>query len=940
MRSSFSLSLSTRPQCNPIQSLQIGFLNAITKDSCYKIARDLLVNITTKQTDLISGLLFMLKQNFRSVDKYATYLFKSLPLDQWHPPMDAFEIAASWLLNFGFETSESAMARTIFSRLNWNFDKKTNELFLPHEIHIRMACLIVEVSSKHVPETIGLSGISESVRQVSNLVKGQSPHQQFSTWCWNMVAVLRLHCFDQSSEFIRRAIRSPQDALRHVSEIERLLAIAAGVVDNRPLAVYLSILTTLWGHSVPQICHKGFSQMHQLLQDYRHSSVLRCLQLVTPFFLECPDSLSKCPAFQTILGAILTADRTYIRMAKDFISSDYPGPVVELFASMIQAQIIDYVQYGLPTPTMFIHLWLNSLTAIPNWYKDVNAIRIVDLIMRIAFQFTDAWLMAKEFFKQWCKSSNESKPTQSSALLPFLGGSQPTGFLAIASPSAPWLALLVLEVEHETYESDTKLWPEIVRQLRATSAKFSMDSVIKAAAKSVGAPACAANSLVIYKVTNLILSCTFDEPVMPILCQLFFHLYLTRIRYTSDEMRFNDLYGVADKFYEHNVPLMKKFKRYLVDAAKHDHDRSSKATGEVQAQFLSARSRLFHSFELWLEETRLNQFAQIRHDDFPMQYDLHRLSLIFANNNVSILPFSRQFELGTYNFGVSLQMHWIEFVDLAEIRKMQRDEANTWLRSCFRYVAAEKHSIISGRGTKSSDPKDSIIRYLGTYDAPRNPPPVQIERLQLKNIEINKNVLTAMQNDFKKLVDLSRQFNMDVQELSSLDSNYKEMLPLLHENKYRTERKEFRCSSLMSNNSCRGASYQPIQIPYHTINEAISNKLRTNRDRHEMLVNKLMAAPSQSQILPIVQIQYSIRRLLDIYRHMKQLNDQRQTKEIASIANAFFYHLINGINENVNAFHPAQDLCTVVLSQLGVSYTNIPNVDREQKLFLILSESF
>lgn len=198
----------------------------------------------------------MLKQNFRAVDKYGTYLFKSLPLDQWHPPMDVFEIAANWLLNFGFETSESAMARTIFSRLNWNFDKRTNELFLPHKIHIRMACLIVEVSSKHVPETIGLSGISESVRQVSSLMKGQSPQQQFSTWCWNMVAVLRLHCFDQSSEFIRRAIRSPQDALRHVSEIERLLAIAAGVVDNRPLAVYLSILSTLWGHSVPQICHK------------------------------------------------------------------------------------------------------------------------------------------------------------------------------------------------------------------------------------------------------------------------------------------------------------------------------------------------------------------------------------------------------------------------------------------------------------------------------------------------------------------------------------------------------------------------------------------------------------------------------------------------------------------------------------------------------------
>lgn len=902
---------------------QIGFLNAITKDSCYKIVRDLLANITTKQTDLISCLLSMLKQNFRSVDKYATYLFKSLPLDQWHPPMDAFEIAASWLLNFGFETSESAMARTIFSRLNWNFDKKTNELFLPHEIHIRMACLIVEVSSKHVPETIGLSGISESVRQVSNLVKGQSPHQQFSTWCWNMVAVLRLHCFDQSNEFIRRAIRNPKDALRHVSEIERLLAIAEGVVDNRPLAVYLSILTTLWGHSVPQICHKGFDSMQNLLNDYRHSSVIRCLQLVTPFFLECPDSLSKCQAFQTILMAVLSADRTYIRMAKDFISNDYPGPVVELFANMIQAQIIDYAQYGLPTPTMFINLWLNSLTAIPNWYKDTNAIRIVDLILRIAFQFTDAWLTAKEYFKHFCKSTNESKPTQSSALLPFLSGSQQTGFLATPSSNAPWLALLVLEVEHETYELDTKLWPEVVRHLRTTSIKFSMDSVIRAAAKAVGTQACPSHSLVIYKVANLILSCSYDEPVLPIYCQLFFHLYLTRIRFAPDEVRFNDMHGVADKFYEHNVSLMKKLKRFLVDATKHSHDRSAEATDELQTQFLSARSRLFHSFELWLEETRLNQFVQIRCDDFPMQYDSHRLSVIFANNNVSIFRLICSLLLMLLiEFWYLLQMHWIDFVDLVNIRKTQRDEANNWLRSCFRYVAPEKHSIISARGTKSIDPSDSIIRQLSTYDAPQPPPTVQIERLLLKDIESNKNVLNVMQNDFKKLVDLSRQFNMDVQELSSLDSNYKEMLPLLHENKYRNERKEFRCSSMMSNNSCRGASYVSVQMPYHTINEVISNKLQTNRDRHEMLINKLVTAPNHSQILPIVQIQYSIRRLLEIYLRMKQVNDQRQSKEIASIANTFFYYLINGINENVNEFHPAQDMCTVVLSQLGVSDTH------------------
>lgn len=108
-------------------------------------------------------------------------------------------------------------------------------------------------------------------------------------------------------------------------------------------------------------------------------------------------------------------------------------------------------------------------------------------------------------------------------------------------------------------------------------------------------------------------------------------------------------------------------------------------------------------------------------------------------------------------------------------------------------------------------------------------------------------------------------------------------------------------------------------MPYHEINEVISNKLKINRERHEVLINKLISAPTLAQILPIVQIQFSIKRLLESYRFYKHMNDEPQFKEITTIANTFFYYMINAINENINSFHPAQDLCTVVLSQIGVN---------------------
>lgn len=110
-----------------------------------------------------------------------------------------------------------------------------------------------------------------------------------------------------------------------------------------------------------------------------------------------------------------------------------------------------------------------------------------------------------------------------------------------------------------------------------------------------------------------------------------------------------------------------------------------------------------------------------------------------------------------------------------------------------------------------------------------------------------------------------------------------------------------------------------FQLPYHVMNEVINGKITSNRDRYVILLNKLIAAPTLAKIMPIVQIQYNIRRLLEMYHHCKVAKDERQLKEISHIGISYFYYLISGINENVNEFLPAQELCTIVLSQLGVS---------------------
>lgn len=100
-----------------------------------------------------------------------------------------------------------------------------------------------------------------------------------------------------------------------------------------------------------------------------------------------------------------------------------------------------------------------------------------------------------------------------------------------------------------------------------------------------------ANALVIYKLANLILSCSHEEEVLPIFGQNFFQLYLTRIRYSSDEQHFANAFGVAEKFYDHNLSLMKRLKKFFADCAAFETERLKEVDGEQQIEFYSSRAR-------------------------------------------------------------------------------------------------------------------------------------------------------------------------------------------------------------------------------------------------------------------------------------------------------------------------------------------------------------
>lgn len=181
--------------------------------------------------------------------------------------------------------------------------------------------------------------------QVSSIVRPQNSEQAFSLWAWEMINRLRLHQLDRSESVCQYTISNPTEGLSCVPNMESdsfLENLMKGVREKQPIASYVSVLMTLWGHSVPLIYVEGFSQLQTLQCYYKYEQVLICLHHVIPLFLECPEALLKNDKFVSLIVPLINADRTYMKIAKNLIAPEFPGPILKQFSNMIESHLHHY----------------------------------------------------------------------------------------------------------------------------------------------------------------------------------------------------------------------------------------------------------------------------------------------------------------------------------------------------------------------------------------------------------------------------------------------------------------------------------------------------------------------------------------------------------------------------------------------------------------------
>lgn len=125
-------------------------------------------------------------------------------------------------------------------------------------------------------------------------------------------------------------------------------------------------------------------------------------------------------------------------------------------------------------------------------------------------------------------------------------------------------------------------------------------------------------------------------------------------------------------------------------------------------------------------------------------------------------------------------------------------------------------------------------------------------------------------------------------------------------------------STRISLNHCF-VSTETTQITEPTIDARIENKIARNREKHELNVERQLAAPPVDAVIVFVRIQHYVRHILASYAHLLHFQPQRHAElcSIASVGIAFFYEIVNGMSEFADAFPPANELLGDVLAQLG-----------------------
>lgn len=900
--------------------LQIGFLSPTCQEACSKSVRILLSGLVAKHPPLLSEILTRLSEKFSCAGKLSLYLYRELPLSHWQPVRSDVAILTRWLLRFPLTSPENGLARYILTNLNWGFNA-SGDLFLVPQLHRDVAILVLKAAMQYVPDATGSTAmISESLKQVSSMVRAQTPEQAFLQWVWDMFAKLRLHLLDQSESTVWSAMANLNEMLHHVPdlEVDSLVELALGVKQSHSVASFAVVAITQVGHSVPQICGQGFNHLCHLLSCGRYEAVLTLLRHIMPLFLECVPSLVQTEKFQAVLTGLLNADRTYVKMAKNLIAPDFPGPIMKQFGHMIQSHLQYFRRYNQPGPQTFVSLWIQALTNNPDWARDPGSLYLLDIVFKTAFFHQESKIVASNLLKQLFQSGLGSRQGGAlSSIMSWVSSGAIVGsplLPALSCPEGPWYAFFALEIEQEELEDKTGLWREVQKELASMTGKPSVDSAIKKACNTLKRPTPPSTLLSIYRWSQQALDMPVDHPLLPLCWQKFFLKFLARVPSPTAE----SLGSVGPKFFEGMINLiyLKRIKKKLQECKEFYWAAIDDCKPEEPERklWLENTSKMIWTLSVWLEEPRLHE-ANLYLPALPPLYNAEKLSSALQGD----------------------ERLWLELMDYKTVQEEQKKSAQQWESSQFRAVSPSSPSVSSKQlpvhshsRDEGKNPAERILKRLQSYDIPKAPPlikpfkavlpPVKSEAFQSQNATFE-----GLRESLRIVLEYAQLYALRMAEHNALDCSFLQMVPSLYSDVKTEVTLQATCQSEgYSNNhhntvTCAGPATIRIKIREARVSEPTEHMINQNRDDCDALITRAMQPPPQKVCASSVQVEQTVKSLANEYLalHSQGVSEAQAAQRIGTVGVELFYHLVSRYNEDLAVYPPTKQLFTTCLETLG-----------------------
>ncbi|XP_069482999.1 ectopic P granules protein 5 homolog [Ambystoma mexicanum] len=935
-----------------LEIFEVSYVNLNTREMFSKVGRELLAAITGVHTWINSVLLERIRETIAMVGMVSLYLFKELPLYHWIPSSSEIAVIRNWLLNHGLADVENKLACIILEGLNWGYSKQ-GTLHLDSGVHMEVALLVLEAYQKYITEKPYGGLISESIKQVSYLASvvrlGQTAESAFNQWAWDLVLRLKLH---RNDHFVHHhphpaSVSSTAPDLTESTTVHPLIkAVRAGI----PIGCYLALASTTLGHSIDTFCAEGIPLLGVLVQSRHLRAVVHVLDKVLPLFYPCQYYLLKNDQFLAYIRQFLQLDsgiaqgvtqQVTQKVTQHFTGMSY-GENLKLLDSMIQTHVSTSSLPNHVGPVAVLDFWVQLLTSQPLWHRERTTLYLMDQICKAAFRNMQEDSVQKILYQQHktALGYHSDKGLLSSLVSWMVAGNITPSFIeGHSSPSQVWFAWAILNME-SVFEEDSQLRRVMEWEL-LSNPSITPDQALKKAQNQLKLPiAPSLQRLMIYRWAHQALVTPVDHPILPLLWQKFFLLYLHRP---------GPQYGlpvegcIGRRFFcnQAHLNLLKEMKKRLTEIADFHHAASKAYQTEVSVAVGSNEQehqtsvystslemhkelvRLFNVLTVWLEDENF-QKGDVYVPSLTKKYDPHRLAKVMLND----------------------QDLWMECVNIEQLHYEFQEAVNIWTEV---KSDLENLSSTSASSTDFTDPfeaKNRVLSNLKSHDGPSSGPPLQLTKAPVPRISSTvvldqQKASQLMRKDLTTLQKHARMAALWESQQVALDNEMLDTMPKLYMNREEQISMELECRG-SSNKICQGPALVTAKFEGMHMNETIHQQLKNLEREIKQLQTEAARPPPLNVVESAVHAENFITALVNAFK----LQPASGTRKVGIMS---FFTIVEFVTEETQRHPPTRQFftsCIEILGQVFISGTKseckplLETILRNRRLCNLLSPFF